>query len=112
MAIRKLEKSQWEDYFNEWDKKYREGVYPKKDVQIEIVHPEIGDQVETHWQPLIGLDYDPKDDEFEVAAERHDHLIHKPLEIYVDEEENGDIKVVEVIQDGDYKHIITLRPAS
>ncbi len=109
MAVRKLEKSEWEDYFNEFDKKYREGLIPPKEVQIEIVNEEIGDQIETWWQPLIGLAYDPKDDEFEVAAERHDHLIHKPIEIYVDEDVNGVITAVEVIQADGTKHIIKLR---
>ncbi|WP_457638928.1 DUF5335 domain-containing protein [Persephonella sp.] len=108
MAVRKLEKSEWESYFNEFDKKYREGQIPAKEVQIEIVNDEIGDQVETWWQPLIGLAYDPKDDEFEVAAERHDHLIHKPVEVYVDEDVDG-LKAVEVIQADGTKHIIKLR---
>ncbi|HIE59777.1 MAG TPA: hypothetical protein EYH43_03080 [Persephonella sp.] len=111
MAIRKLEKSEWETYFSNWDKKYRDGQFPKKEVQIEIINPEIGDQVETQWQKLVGLAYDTKDDDFEVVAERHDHLIHKPTEIYVDEE-NGDLKVVEVIQWDGTKHIISLRPSS
>jgi hypothetical protein len=108
MAIRKLEKSEWESYFNEWDKKYREGLVPKREVQIEMVNPDLGDQVETFWQELVGLDYDPKNDIFEVAAERHDHLIHKPTEIYVDEE-NDDIKVVEVVQWDGTKHIISFK---
>ncbi len=108
MAVKKLEKSEWESYFNEFDKKYREGQIPAKEVQIEIVNDEIGDQVETWWQPLVGLSYDPKDDEFEVAAERHDHLIHKPVEIYVDEDVDS-LKTVEVIQEDGTKHIIKLR---
>ncbi len=108
MAVRKLEKSQWESYFDEFDKKYREGQVPAKEVQIEIVNEEIGDQVETWWQPLVGLSYDPKDDEFEVAAEKHDHLIHKPVEIYVDEDVDG-LKTVEVVQEDGTKHIIKLR---
>ncbi|MDQ7056898.1 MAG: DUF5335 domain-containing protein [Persephonella sp.] len=108
MAVRKLEKSEWESYFDKFDKKYREGQVSAKEVQIEIVNEEIGDQVETWWQPLIGLSYDPKDNEFEVAAERHDHLIHRPVEIYVDEDVDG-LKTVEVVQEDGTKHIIKLR---
>lgn len=108
METKKIEKTQWESYFNEWDKKYREGQLPKRKVQIEIVNQDLGDQVETFWQELIGLSYDPKDDVFEVAAERHDHLIHKPTEIYV-EEENGDLKAVEVVQWDGTKNIISFK---
>ncbi|NPA16240.1 MAG: hypothetical protein GXO05_00710, partial [Aquificae bacterium] len=42
------------------------------------------------------------------AAERHDHLIHKPVEVYVDEDVDG-LKAVEVIQADGTKHIIKLR---
>jgi hypothetical protein len=103
MAIRKLEKSEWESYFDQLSKKLG-----AKEVQIEIINEDIGDQVETWWQALTGLSYDPKDDEFEIAAERHDHLIHKPVEIYVDEDVDG-VKTVEVIQEDGTKHIIKLR---
>ncbi len=103
MPVRKLEKSEWESYFDEVSKKLG-----AKEVLIEVVNDEIGDQVETDWQPLVGLSYDPKDDEFEVAAEKHDHLIPKPVEIYVDEEVDG-LKVVEVIQEDGTKQIIRLR---
>ena len=105
----KLEKEKWESYFNEWDKKYREGAFGEKEVQIEIVDKEIGDQVETLWQPLVGISYDPKDNDFEVVAEKHDHIIHNPVEIYVEEGENGDILAIEVVQDTGMKHIILFR---
>jgi hypothetical protein len=47
-----------------------------------------------HWDSrprvsLIGLVYDPQDDIVEVALEGLDHMIHKPRELYV-EEEGGD----------------------
>jgi len=103
MAVKKLEKSEWEGYFNEVSKKLG-----AKEVQIEIVGSDIGDQVETEWQPIVGLAYDPKDNEFEVAGEKHDHLIPKPVEIYVDEDVDG-LKVVEIIQEDGTKHIIRLR---
>ncbi|WP_456401547.1 DUF5335 domain-containing protein [Persephonella sp.] len=103
MGIRKLEKSEWENYFDSLSKKLG-----AKEVQIEIINEEIGDQIETWWQNLTGLSYDPKDNDFEVAAERHDHLIHNPVEIYVDEDVDG-VKTVEVIQEDGTKHIIKLR---
>ncbi len=103
MAVRKLEKAEWEKYFDEVSKKLG-----AKEVQIEVVNEEIGDQVETAWQPIIGLSYDPKDDEFEVAAEKHDHLIPHPVEIYVEEDVDG-LKRVEVIQEDGTKQIISLR---
>ena len=105
----KLEKEKWESFFNEWDKKYKEGAFGEKEVQIEIVDKELGDQVETLWQPLVGLAYDPKENDFEVVAEKHDHIIHNPAEIYVEEDENGDILALEVVQEGGMKHIIIFR---
>ena len=108
IETKKIEKDNWENFFNEWDKNYREGKFGEKKVQIEIIDKELGDQVETLLQKLIGISYDPKDNDFEVLAEKHDHVIHNPVEIYV-EEENGDIKAIEVIQKDGMKHLILIK---
>ncbi|MCX7759708.1 MAG: DUF5335 domain-containing protein [Hydrogenothermaceae bacterium] len=104
MAVRKLERGEWEAYFNNFSKNVG-----AKEALIEIVNPEIGDQEETKWKPLIGLSYDPKDDEFEVALEGLDHLIFKPVEIYIDEDVEG-LRAVEVIQEDGTKQIIKIKP--
>ncbi|WP_281340843.1 DUF5335 family protein [Sulfurihydrogenibium sp. YO3AOP1] len=100
--IKKFDKSQWEGFFDKVSKNLG-----SKEAMIEVVEKEIGDQVETKAQPLIGLSYDPKDDEFVVTLEKHEHIIPQPKEIAIDEEIDG-IKLIEVVEGDGTKHLIRL----
>ena len=100
--VRKLEKDQWEVFFDKLSKNLG-----AKEATIEVVGEEIGDQVETTAQPIIGLSYDPKDDEFIVTLDKHEHIIPNPKEIVVDEEVDG-IKLIEVVEGDGTKHLIRL----
>ena len=81
MTIRKLEKSEWRSFFDGLSR-LRSGNLG----EIEVVSPRLGDQVEAEWVPVQGLSYDPKDDVLAMDLENLEHLIWKPLEIYVDME--------------------------
>ncbi|WP_457601437.1 DUF5335 family protein [Hydrogenivirga sp.] len=107
MATRKLEKGQWEEFFNRVTKNLQ-GV----EGQIEVIDQELGDQVETEWSFVTGISYDPKDNVFEVqfSEGKHDHLIQNPVEIYVDEE-GGMLKSVEVVQEDGTRYLLRLKPA-
>jgi hypothetical protein len=80
MAIRKLEKAEWQRYFDRISK-----AMTGKRAEIEIASLALGDQIEAEWLPLIGIAYDPKDDILEIALDGVDHLIPHPHEIHVDE---------------------------
>ena len=80
MAIRKLEKAEWQRYFDRISK----AVIGKR-AEIEIASLALGDQIEAEWLPLRGLTYDPKDDVLDVELEGLDHMIPKPREIYLDD---------------------------
>jgi hypothetical protein len=80
MGIRKLEKTEWQRYFDRISKTVT-GKWP----EIEIASLDLGDQIEAEWLPLIGIAYDPKNDILEIALDRVDHLIPHPHEIHVDE---------------------------
>ncbi len=107
MATKKLNKTEWEKYFDAVSKNLK-GV----EGQLEVVSEELGDQVEVEWSFLEGLSYDPKDNVFEIqfAEGKHDHLIQNPTEIYV-EEEAGTLKAVEVIKEDGTKFVLRLKPA-
>ncbi len=107
MATKKLNKTEWEKYFDAVSKNLK-GV----EGQLEVVSEELGDQVEVEWSFLEGLSYDPKDNVFEIqfTEGKHDHLIQNPTEIYV-EEEAGTLKAVEVIKEDGTKFVLRLKPA-
>jgi hypothetical protein len=103
MAISKLEKTQWKPYFD-----YVSKILVGKRAEIEVASLKIGDQIEAEWLPFLGIVYDHKNDLVEVLVEDLDHLIRKPVEIYIDVGPAG-LTSVEVIDADDYRQIIKLR---
>lgn len=103
MALSKLEKQKWQAYFDHMSR-----VLDGKRVEIEVDALAIGSQIEAEWLPLLGITYDPKDDIVEVALEGLDHMIHKPRDVFVDQNA-VDLSSVEVIDNEDFRHIIKLR---
>lgn len=103
MATLKLEKEAWHPYFDNITK-----ILEGKRVEVEVASLKIGDQIEAEWLPLIGIAYDHQDDIIEIALEGLDHMIHKPREVYVDQEA-VELVSMEVIDADDFRQIIRLR---
>ena len=86
MINRKIEKSEWKQFFDFLSKQV-EGTR----AEIEVASLELGDQIEAEWLPVIGLVYDHKDNSVEIALEASkrdvvDHIIREPREIYFTED--------------------------
>jgi hypothetical protein len=100
---KKLEKSQWSAYFDLISK-----AMTGKRAEIEVASLKLGDQIEAEWLPFFGISYDTKDDVIVIALEGHDHLIHKPKEVYI-EREGLELSSLEVIDAGGVRQIVVLR---
>jgi hypothetical protein len=100
---RKLEKQEWQSFLDRVSK-----ALTGKRAEIEIGSLAIGDQIEADWLPLIGLAYDPRSDQIEVALENLDHLISRPRELYF-EEELGQLSSLAIIDSEGTKQIIRLK---
>ena len=100
---RKLERAEWLPFLDRVSK----GLAGKQ-AEIKVAALDLGVQLEAGWVPLIGLVYDPKDDIVEIALEGLDHMIHKPRELYV-EEEGGQFSSLEVIDADGGRQIIKLK---
>jgi len=103
MTTRKLEKAEWQEIFDKLSKRLG-----RKQAKIEVIGLALGNQVEAEWLPLIGIVYDHKDDVAEVALEGLDHLIHKPREIRIDEDD-GVLGRLEIVDADGIRQIIKLR---
>lgn len=103
MAIAKIEKAVWRDYFDRVSKA-SEG----KNVELEVEALEIGSQIELEWVPLMGLLYDPQGDVLAVMVEGLDHMIRRPQTVFVDMTGSA-LTSVEVIDADQVRHIIRLR---
>ena len=99
MTTRKLDKADWHSFLDNLTKSLA-----GKRAEIEVASLRIGDQIEAKQLPLLGITYDPKANVLEILLEGVDHLIHKPRELYLDEEA-GQLASLEVI-DADGTHQI------
>jgi hypothetical protein len=100
---KQLEKSQWRVYFDRMS-----ASLVGKRAEIEVIALDLGDQVQAEWLPLIGISYDPKNDIIEVALEGLDHLIHKPREVFV--EENGpELSSLEIVDAAGVRQLVLLK---
>lgn len=103
MTTRRIDEADWRLYLD----KFSSGLGGRR-AEVKIISPKLGSQVQAEWVRLLGFAYDPKDNVLEVALEPLDHLIQKPVELYVQEGRTG-IESLSV-RDGDgNQHIIQLR---
>ena len=104
MAIRKLEKKEWEPFFDALSAQSR-----AQSVEIEVLSPALGAQFEGRSIPLVGLSYDPRDDALDVVSKELDHRISAPAEIYIDETSLG-LQSLEVVTADGVKQILRFAP--
>lgn len=105
MVTRKLEKREWSSFLNQISK----GL-DSTQAEIEVASLNLGGQIQADWVPLFGIVYDSKHDIVEVAVEGLDHIIHHPIELYIEEEE-GKLSSLSVIDGDGVRHLISLRQA-
>jgi hypothetical protein len=79
-----------------------------KRAEIEVDSLRLGAQIQAEWVPILGVDYDPKDDLFEVALEGLDHLIYRPREIYAEENASG-LNLLAIVDGEGTRHLIRFR---
>lgn len=108
MAIKKLDKTQWQAYFDAFSRPFAQGKQVEY-AEVRVFSQELGAQPHTQWLPLFGITYDGKGDLLEVVVENLDYIIYHPEEIYVDEEADGLVTSMEVLQPDGTKEVIEFR---
>ena len=104
MTTRKLERSDWQRYFDEVAKHV-----PTMRVAVSILGEDIGAQHETEDAVLIGISYDGNDDILTIDTANVSHRIASPTEIHV-REEAGTLSSLEAVSPDGTKQIIELKP--
>ena len=108
MDSKKITKKQWQKYFDNFSTKYLKDKQPEY-IEIQVMSQEIGVQPETDWTVLKGITYDPKSDTLAIQVDKMEHMISHPKEIYVNEEDNGWITGMMVVQEDGEQNIIDIR---
>ena len=105
MPTMKLEKGELHPYFDAVSRTLLRG----KRTRIEVAAIPLGDQIEVEWLLLIGVVYDCGSDVLHVLVEGHvDHMIGRPLEVYIDAGAAGLQSMLVVAGDGT-RHIVQFR---
>ncbi len=107
-ATKQLPRAEWKDYFERFTRQFLSDDR-RDEATIEVMSPTLGDQLEVSSARLLGLDYDPKEETFEILVEDLDHLVFEPTEIWILEGEPGFVSTIEVVQSDGTKQIIHLR---
>lgn len=108
MAIKKLEKDVWQEYFDTFSKSFLKDKQPEY-AEIQVLSNTSGVQPETGWLPLEGITYDTRKEMLNVKVEDLDHMIWYPTEIHVDEEPDGWITSIEIKKNDGSREIIEIR---
>lgn len=103
MAIAKIEKQHWHDYFDRVSK-----VLVGKNAELEVEALAIGSQVQAEWLPLTGIVYDARADILAVMVEGFDHMIRHPQTVFADMTGSA-LTSMEVIDADQAHHIVRLR---
>jgi hypothetical protein len=103
MAQRKLEPSEWKDFFDDFSKRL-----PLKLVEIEVASLDVGDQDIAEWVVLEDISYDHRDKSLSIRTTKFEHVIEQPEEIIVDEDING-INYIAVIDKEGQKQLVNFK---
>ncbi len=96
---RELDKHEWGPFLDRLSKLFSSSDPRLQRVSLFVVRRAVSSA------PIIGVTYDRKDDEVDVAFETIDHLVHKPVGIVVDESLDG-LKMLEVIDAEGTRHVL------
>ena len=103
-----LSPDRMQEYFDGFSKRFlRKGSTPV--VDVEVLGMDIGDQVESEGERLIGISYEPGTRALEVALESGELRAYKPKEVWTIEEDDGFIRAIEIVRDDDTKEIVRVR---
>ncbi|MET3131490.1 hypothetical protein AAKU55_001752 [Oxalobacteraceae bacterium GrIS 1.11] len=103
MAISKIDKPHWHDYFERVSK-----ILIGKSAELEVDSLEIGSQIEAEWVPLLGIVYDKRSDIMAVMVEGLDHMIRQPQTVFVDMTGSA-LSSVEIVDADRSRHLLKLR---
>lgn len=105
MATRKLTKNEWAKFFDQYSKRVlmnHDGHY----ADLQLLSGLSGNVKETDWLKLQGITYDEKGDLLEILLEDLDHMITHPDQIFIDENPQGDIVSMQIVEKDGTKHIL------
>lgn len=104
--LHELPREAWSSTFDAFTKRFLTDHRPEN-AEIEIVSPDLGDQFRSR-ERILGITYDRKKDSIEFALAEGDHRIIEPREVWVEQEDDGFIRLVEVLRPDGTRELIRI----
>jgi hypothetical protein len=104
----KIERGRLFRYFDAFTKRFLRDDSPEA-VDVEVMDPEIGDQIGIQGTRLIGITFDPNTDALELALEPGDHRVYHPAEVWVVEEDDGFLSAIEVARPDGGHEVVSVK---
>jgi hypothetical protein len=76
---------------------------------IELIGPELGDQVVASGAHLLGVDYDPHTRALEILLDGGDRRVYEPREVWTVEDPDGFINAMEVVLADGSRQVMTIK---
>src|SRR3954467_2069345 len=109
MAMTKaVPRERLEAYCDEFTKRFLRDESPEA-VDVEVLEPDLGEQVMAQGVRLLGITYDRHNNSLEFALESGDHRIVEPAEVWTIEEEDGFINAVEVVHSDGAREVVSVK---
>lgn len=103
----RIPQDQLTTYFETFTKRYLRDDSPEL-VRVEVVSPELGDQVAAEGARLIGITYDAHQNALEFELDSGDHRIIQPREVWAIQEDDGFVSAIQVVRPDGSAHIATV----
>lgn len=108
-TTRQIASSEWSQYFDAFTRQYLRGESAGL-ATIQAVSGQLGDQVVATNARLLGITFDPHDNNLDISLEGANHVVIQPSEIWVLEGDHEDVLATfEVVQRDGSKEILQVQ---
>lgn len=109
MKNRQIPHAEWYEFFQEFSRRHEDWL-----VTVRVMNQRIGSQVEVRELPLEGIVADPEATSISIhlgrSPEKHvEHPVEKPLQVWLELEEDGAERALEIVSATGTKTILEFR---
>ena len=105
----KIPREKLEAYFDSVTKRFLMPDPSRQAAEVEIMSPDLGDQIPVSIAHVIGITYDRHENALELALESGDHRIFHPDEVWVVEESDGFVSAIEIVRPDGVREVVTVK---
>jgi hypothetical protein len=104
-VTRQIPRNEWKAYLERFTREHLTRG-PQGLATVEVLSPVVGDQYEARTRRLLGLTYEAKTATIEVLLDDVDHMVYRPVELWVIEEADGFVSTMELVRADGTKEIL------